>query len=99
MSTATKTWFITGCTSGFGQEFVRQLRAAGHNVIATGRNAEVRLAALKEIGAATMELDVTEPFVDIQAKLQRAWDIYPGGIDVVVNNAGIVMAGMVEDLT
>lgn len=93
------TWFITGCSSGFGELLVRQLRAAGDNVIATGRSAETRLAHLKDTGAAIIDLDVTAPAAEIQAKVDEAWDIYPGGIDVVVNNAGYIVSGPVEELT
>ncbi|KAL7955845.1 hypothetical protein V8C34DRAFT_290345 [Trichoderma compactum] len=42
------TWFITRCSSGFGEILVRQLRAAGDNVIATGRNADTKLSHPKD---------------------------------------------------
>jgi NADP-dependent 3-hydroxy acid dehydrogenase YdfG len=93
------TWFITGCSSGFGEILVRQLRAAGDNVIATGRSAETRLAHLKDTGATILDLDVTAPASEIQAKIDEAWDIYPGGIDIVVNNAGFIVSGAIEELT
>ncbi|OPB45268.1 short-chain oxidoreductase/hydroxylutyrate dehydrogenase [Trichoderma guizhouense] len=93
------TWFITGCSSGFGEILVRQLRAAGDNVIATGRNAETKLAHLKDTGAAILDLDVTAPAAEIQPKIGEAWEIYPGGIDVVVNNAGFIVSGAIEELT
>ncbi|KAM0264141.1 hypothetical protein ACHAQJ_000887 [Trichoderma viride] len=96
---AVLTWFITGCSSGFGEILVRQLRAAGDNVVATGRKAETRLAHLKDTGAAILDLDVTAPAVEIQAKIDEAWDIYPGGIDIVVNNAGFIVSGAIEELT
>ncbi|KAF7551210.1 hypothetical protein G7Z17_g5168 [Cylindrodendrum hubeiense] len=95
----TLTWLITGCTSGFGELFVRQLRAAGDNVIATGRSADTRLAHLKDIGATILDLDVTLPPDVIQAKIDEAWEVYPGGIDVVVNNAGYILSGAIEELT
>lgn len=93
------TWFITGCSSGFGEILVRQLRAAGDNVIATGRNAATKLAHLKDTGASILDLDVTAPGAEIQAKIDEAWEIYPGGIDIVVNNAGFIVSGAVEELT
>ncbi|KAK5991225.1 Oxidoreductase calM [Cladobotryum mycophilum] len=93
------TWFITGCSSGFGEHLVRQLRTAGDNVIATGRNAEAKLAHLKDTGATIMDLDVTSPMPVIEAKMQEAWEIYPGGIDVVINNAGFIISGAIEELT
>ncbi|KAL2833569.1 hypothetical protein BJY01DRAFT_225050 [Aspergillus pseudoustus] len=91
-------WFITGCSSGFGEQFVRQLRAQGDEVVATGRNAETRLAHLKETGATILDLDVTAPQAELDAKFQQAIDIH-GTVDVLVNNAGYIQCGAVEELT
>lgn len=96
---APQTWFITGCSSGFGAEFVHQLRAQGDNVIATGRNAETKLAHLKDTGASILDLDVTAPEEAIAAKIEEAWGLFPGGIDVVVNNAGYILSGAFEEIT
>lgn len=96
---APQTWLITGCSSGFGAEFVHQLRALGDNVIATGRNAETKLAHLKDTGAIILDLDVTAPEDIIAAKVEEAWGVYPGGIDVVVNNAGYILSAAFEELT
>ena len=96
---APQTWLITGCSSGFGAEFVNQLRAQGDNVIATGRNAETKLAHLKGTGASILDLDVTASEETIAAKIEEAWGLYPGGIDVVVNNAGYVEIGALEEST
>lgn len=95
----THTWLITGCSSGFGAEFVHQLRALGDNVIATGRNAETKLAHLKNTGASILDMDVTASEDIIAAKVEEAWNIYPGGIDVVVNNAGYILSGAFEEVT
>ncbi|KAI0836004.1 hypothetical protein F5Y06DRAFT_305612 [Hypoxylon sp. FL0890] len=99
MATSPQTWLITGCSSGFGELFVRQLRALGENVIATGRNAPSKLAHLVDTGAKILDLDVTAPVTEIDAKMDEAWNIYPDGIDVVVNNAGYILSGAVEELT
>lgn len=96
---APQTWLITGCSSGFGTEFVQQLRALGDNVIATGRDAENKLAHLKGTGASILDLDVTSSEDVITSKMAEAWDLYPGGIDVVVNNAGYILSGAFEELT
>ncbi|KAJ4088253.1 hypothetical protein NW760_013247 [Fusarium oxysporum] len=92
------TWFITGCSSGFGEALVRQLRSADDNVIATGRNADTKLSHLKETGAAILDLDVSSSPEVIKSKIEEAWSIY-NGIDVVVNNAGYILSGAVEELT
>jgi NADP-dependent 3-hydroxy acid dehydrogenase YdfG len=93
-----QTWLVTGCSSGFGELFVRQLRESGDNVIAAGRNAETKLANLKDTGAVILDLDVSAPASEIEAKMTEAWDLYPDGIDVVVNNAGYILSGAVEEL-
>lgn len=93
-----RVWLITGCSSGFGEQFVRQNIARGDKVIATGRNAATKLAHLKETGAAVLDLDVTLPEAEIFAKVKEAHQIY-GRIDVLVNNAGYIESGAVEDMS
>ena len=67
-------------------------------MIATGRNAETRLAHLKETGAAILELDVTAPQAELDSKIQDAIKIYRR-IDILVNNAGYIEMGLIEELT
>lgn len=92
-----RTWFITGCSSGFGEALVRRLRAEGDNVIATGRQADARLAHLRGTGARVMDLDVAAPEDAIRGKVAEAWAAFPGGVDVVVNNAGTLALGLMEE--
>jgi NADP-dependent 3-hydroxy acid dehydrogenase YdfG len=92
------TWFITGCSSGFGEALVRQLRSAGDNVVATGRDADTKLSHLKKTGATILDLDVSSSSEAIKSKIDEALRIYDG-IDVVVNNAGYILSGAVEELT
>ncbi|KAJ5758549.1 hypothetical protein N7520_005705 [Penicillium odoratum] len=96
------TWLVTGCSSGIGEAFVRAILDKGDRVIATARpNKGVsgvdRLASLKEAGAATIELDVLTPQEELNAKAKEAWAIY-GQVDVLVNNAGYIEAGIFEEL-
>ncbi|KAI7268673.1 hypothetical protein KC345_g7636 [Hortaea werneckii] len=79
-------WCVTGCSTGFGAEFAKAILAKGDYVIATARNIQ-NLDGLKAMGAATMQLDVNEPFPNIREKVQQALGIY-GRIDVLLSNAG-----------
>ena len=90
------TWLITGCSSGFGQEFVSQILARGDRVVATGRHLE-KLRTLEQVGAAILELDVTDKQPSINNVIDKAVNLY-GHIDVLVNNAGFVTSGSWEDL-
>jgi NAD(P)-dependent dehydrogenase (short-subunit alcohol dehydrogenase family) len=89
MTTDKKTWFITGAGRGM---------AAGHNVVATGRNPD---AVREALGATNdllaVKLDVTSP-EDAEAAVKAAADRF-GGIDVLVNNAANFYAGYFEELT
>lgn len=90
------TWLITGCSSGFGEQFVHSILARGDQVIATGRNLS-KLQHLKEAGASILELDITSPQQSINSTVAQAINIH-GKIDVLLNNAGYVATGLFEDL-
>lgn len=94
----TKVWFVTGAGRGLGVEIARKALAAGHSVVATGRNSE---AVLKAIGAhenlLPVALDITDPQAAMDAA-QAAVDRF-GRIDVLVNNAGNFYAGYFENIS
>jgi NAD(P)-dependent dehydrogenase (short-subunit alcohol dehydrogenase family) len=79
----TKTWLITGAGRGMGVEFARAALAAGHNVVATGRNADtVRSAVGEHENLLVTTLDVTNPHSAedaVAAAVERF-----GGIDVLL---------------
>ena len=91
------TWLVTECSSGFGEVFVHEILMRGDRVIATGKNASGRLAHLKQLGAAVLDLDVTASQAELNFKLQEAIEMYYG-IDVLVNNAGQFELGLVEEV-
>ncbi|KAL4891417.1 hypothetical protein BDV59DRAFT_203591 [Aspergillus ambiguus] len=89
-------WIITGTSSGFGTEFVKQALGRGDKVIATARTLS-KIAHLKEVGAVTLSLDVTASQEELNRKAIEAISIY-GQIDVLVNNAAYTQFGTLEDL-
>ncbi|KAI9740781.1 MAG: hypothetical protein M1818_004746 [Claussenomyces sp. TS43310] len=90
-------WLVTGCSSGFGEQFVHNILARGDKVIATGRNAATRLQHLGATGAAILDLDVSISQAELNEKVEEALKIY-GRIDVLVNNAGYIESAPVEEL-
>ena len=97
MSATQRVWLVTGANSGFGAEFVKQILARGDKVIATGRNPN-KLSALANTGAHLLTLDVTSPLDELKAIAKEAVKVY-GRIDVLVNNAGYIELGTVEETT
>ncbi|TMW67868.1 hypothetical protein Poli38472_007540 [Pythium oligandrum] len=90
-----KVWLITGCSSGFGREISIAARRRGDLVIATARKIET-LEDLKELGCATLTLDVTASDETVKQVVAAAHAIY-GRIDILVNNAGFCVIGVVEE--
>jgi NAD(P)-dependent dehydrogenase (short-subunit alcohol dehydrogenase family) len=94
--TASKLFFITGASSGFGQALAKEALAAGHRVVGTVRNEPAR-AAFEELGAGAhaVLMDVTDPAAVQRAVEETEKNI--GAIDVLVNNAGYGHEGLIEE--
>lgn len=92
-----KTWFITGASSGFGNAFARYALSRGHNVVATARSADKLEQLLLEAPeqVLTLTLDVTRPG-DAERAVAAAIERF-GAIDVLINNAGYAIVGTVEE--
>jgi NAD(P)-dependent dehydrogenase (short-subunit alcohol dehydrogenase family) len=93
---------ITGGTDGLGRAAAVMLAERGFRVFAGGRNAE-RVAALQQsarerkLSLSAMELDVCD-----DASVERAVaeiEKSAGTVDVLVNNAGIAIAAVMEEIT
>src|SRR4051812_6305652 len=90
-------WFVTGAGRGMGVDIVKAALAAGHAVVATGRNTEAVDRALGQADQLlVVELDVPRPD-DAKAAVVTAVERF-GRIDVLVNNAGNFYAGFFEEL-
>lgn len=85
------TTLITGANKGLGKETARQLIAAGHTVWVSARDESRGRAAADELGARFVQLDVTDD-ASIAAAFEHV--AAQGGLDVLVNNAGIGKPGL-----
>lgn len=94
-----KTWFITGSSRGFGRRFAEAALSRGDRVAATARNTDSLTDLVATYGDAILPLtlDVTDKAA-VTGAVQQAHDRF-GRLDVVVNNAGYGLFGMVEELT
>lgn len=82
---------VTGATSGLGAAMATALAEAGAQVMVTGRDQARAEAAATELGSSAIacQLDVRDER-SVAACIARARDAW-GGIDMLVNNAGIGM--------
>ena len=81
-----------------GVDIAKAALAAGHQVVATGRNPDkVTEAVGKSAGLLVVKMDITEP-ADAEAAVRAAVDKFDR-LDVLVNNAANFYAGFFEELT
>lgn len=94
-------WFITGCSSGLGAALAAQVLDRGDFAIATLRDISKCPPTLQNhtqrANLSILSLDVTAPLSTIHGVIAEATDIH-GHIDVLVNNAGYIQIGTVEEL-
>ena len=92
---------IIGASGGFGKLTAKTLLEQGHRVAASMRNAEGRnkehADELAAAGATIVEIDVTNTD-SVNNGVQKTIDAL-GGLDVVINNAGVGVLGLQEQFT
>jgi NAD(P)-dependent dehydrogenase (short-subunit alcohol dehydrogenase family) len=93
---ATKTWFITGCSTGFGRALAELLLERGENVAVSARRPETIADLVEPHGerALALKLDITKP-TEVESAVAEARGHF-GRIDVLVNNAGYGHFGPIE---
>lgn len=92
---------ITGAAGGFGTVIIEALLKEGYTVTgslrdATGRNKSIA-EAFKKAGAHIVDIDVTNDRSVVQGVAEAA--TLMGGIDILINNAGIGAVGFQESYT
>ena len=95
--TAPRTWFITGCSTGFGRDLAIAVLARGDRVAVTARKPDTLrdLVQGRSGQAVALALDVTDR-EQAEAAVRDA-ETALGPIDVLVNNAGIGYFGAIEE--
>jgi NAD(P)-dependent dehydrogenase (short-subunit alcohol dehydrogenase family) len=98
MTTLGKTAVVTGAGSGLGRQISRALLAAGYRVALAGRRADaLRETAADSDAVLVVPTDVGDPesVAALFEAVRREW----GRIDLLVNNAGLSVAGTVDELS
>lgn len=95
MSKHSRTWLITGCSTGLGRGLVEALIPTGDIVVATARNTDSLKDFAQHPNVHVMKLDVTshENNAEVVDRIEQDF----GGIDVLVNNAGYGYIAAVEE--
>jgi NAD(P)-dependent dehydrogenase (short-subunit alcohol dehydrogenase family) len=96
MTEPSKAVLVTGCSTGIGHATALRLAKSGHTVYASARRVD-SLAELREAGAHTLVLDVTDEDSMIAA-VGRVVD-EQGAVGVLINNAGYSQSGAMETLS
>jgi NADP-dependent 3-hydroxy acid dehydrogenase YdfG len=92
-------WFITGASRGFGRIWAEAALSRGDQVVATARKLE-SIADLKErFGDAVLPLALDVTNTDQVQKAVKQAHTHFGKLDIVLNNAGYALGGMVEEAT
>src|ERR1700733_2689802 len=94
---ASRVWFITGSSTGFGRVLADILLKRGERVAVTARNPDQiqdLVSGYKDTGLA-LALDVTQP-KQVAAAAAEAEKFF-GRIDVLVNNAGYGYLAAIEE--
>jgi NAD(P)-dependent dehydrogenase (short-subunit alcohol dehydrogenase family) len=95
---ASKVWFITGTSKGFGRVWAEAALARGDRVAATARQMGTLAPLLERYGkqVAAIALDVTDKKA-VAAAIAEAHGRF-GRLDVVINNAGYGLFGTIEEV-
>jgi clavulanate-9-aldehyde reducatase len=90
---------VTGASSGIGAAVARHLSRAGALVVLGARRTDRLAGLVEELRAANASVEAVETDVrdevSARALVERAAELY-GGVDVLVNNAGVMLHSPME---
>jgi len=90
---AGRTVLLTGATGGLGHAIARRLRAAGAELVLTGRRTDILEPLAAETGARSLAVDLADP----EAVERLASEC--GDVDVLVSNAGLPGSGLLTSFS
>jgi len=96
---ANKVFLVTGCSTGFGYEYIKNILKNGHSAVATSRNADKLpdFEGANDSNLLKVSLDVTSED-SVEKAFKAALDKF-GHVDVVCNNAGFGLSGAFETVS
>ncbi len=99
----TKTALITGASRGLGRAIAKEFAAKGYNIAINYRRSEAEAQSLKEtveaqgVNAVLAQGDVADE-ADAKRVIKTTLEAF-GRLDVLVNNAGVLVSGRIDDLS
>jgi meso-butanediol dehydrogenase/(S,S)-butanediol dehydrogenase/diacetyl reductase len=90
------TAIVTGGTSGIGRAIAAAFVDAGAEVVVAGRTEDAGTAVAEELGCTYVKTDVTA-YDQVEALVETTVERF-GGLDVMVNNAGVASESRVGDM-
>lgn len=91
-----RVWLITGCSSGFGRQIAIAAASIGDTVIAASRSPD-KIQDLKKAGNVFPQaLDVCASDEQVKATVSDILARF-GHIDILINNAGYILEGAIEE--
>src|SRR6056297_1131739 len=89
-----KTAIVTGGSAGIGKAIAEEFRNQGASVVIANRSEETGRQTAEELGCSFIQCDVSS-YDAVTDLVDRTVEEH-GGLDIMVNNAGIGMTGTVE---
>ncbi|MFF4595936.1 SDR family NAD(P)-dependent oxidoreductase [Amycolatopsis sp. NPDC001319] len=95
----TRTWFLTGASRGLGASWAQAVLERGDRLAAAARDAASLKPLVDKYGDQVLPLGFDVQDATAVREAVATAEVHFGGIDVLVNNAGHMLIGAVEEVT